>query len=185
RAAGRKEELSYQIAKRSRELKRDMEQRLTGNYGSIAGNATTTARETAGVEAWLTGNVDRGSGGADGGFSAGIVTAATDGTQRAFTEDQLKAVIEMCWTEGGNPQVIMVGPHNKQAASGFGGIATLYRDTAGSSKPATILGAADVYVSDFGEHRIVPNRFSRDRTALVLDPEFWEVRYLQPFRVQP
>jgi len=35
-----------------------------------------------------------------------------------------------------------------------------------------------LYISDFGEHRIVPNRFSRNRTALVLDMDYWAVAYL-------
>lgn len=183
--AGRKRELSYQITKRSRELKRDQETRLTGNYPSVVG-AAGTARETAGVEAWLETNVSRGATGADGGYTAGtgIVSAATDGTQRAFTEALLKPVIKDVWEAGGSPKVIMVGPSNKQTASTFPGIATLYRDTGPKgNKAASILGAADIYVSDFGEHSIVPNRFSRDRTALVLDMDYWEVKYLQPYKV--
>ena len=36
-----------------------------------------------------------------------------------------------------------------------------------------------IYISDFGEHRIVPNRFSRNRTALVLDMDYWSVGYLR------
>lgn len=184
-SAGRKSELSYQLSKRSRELKRDMEARLTGNYASTAG-AAGAARATAGVEAWLASNTELGSGGAVGGYTTtGVVVAATDATStqfQTFIEADLKSVIKQCWTNGGDPGVVMVGPFNKQKASGFGGIATLYRDTAGSMKPATIMGAADVYVSDFGEHRIVPNRFSRDRTALVLDMDYWEVAYLRPFQ---
>lgn len=184
-SAGRKSELSYQLSKRSRELKRDMETRLTGNYASTAG-AAGAARATAGVEAWLASNTELGSGGAVGGYTTtGVVVAATDATStqfQTFIEADLKSVIKQCWTNGGDPGVVMVGPFNKQKASGFGGIATLYRDTAGSMKPATIMGAADVYVSDFGEHRIVPNRFSRDRTALVLDMDYWEVAYLRPFQ---
>ena len=43
----------------------------------------------------------------------------TDGTQRAFTEAQLKAVIQKCWTSGGKPETIMLGAFNKQAFSTF------------------------------------------------------------------
>lgn len=181
-AAGRRDELSYQLTKRSRELKRDIEARMTGNHASSA----AATRKSAGVEAWLVTNTDRGADGDGGGYTAGgTVSAATDAAdddRREFTEDQLKAVVQSCWNEGGDPGVIMVGAFNKQKASGFSGIATLYRDTAGSRKPATIMGAADIYVSDFGEHRIVANRFSRDRTALVLDMAYWELAYLRGFR---
>lgn len=178
--AGRKSELSYQIAKKAKELKRDMEAILTGNQASYAGSSSV-ARKTGSVEAWLTTNVSRGTGGLSGGFSAGVVSAATDGTERAYTEDLLKEVIQSCWSNGGDPSVIIVGPKNKAVGSGFAGIATQYRENTGT-KQATIIAGADVYVSDFGEHRIVASRFSRDRSALVLDPEYWGVAYLRPFR---
>lgn len=190
-AAGRKQELSYQITKRSKEIKRDMETRLTNNYASKAGSALT-ARELGSVESWISTNVSRGTGGSSGGFSTttGLTVAATDATSsniRTFTEARLKTVIASCWSAGGEPDTIMVGAFNKQKASAFSGIATLYRDTAGKNSAAqiSIVGGADVYVSDFGSHKIVPNRFSRDRTALVLDTGFWEVLYLQPFNVTP
>ncbi len=178
--AGRKSELSYQIAKRAKELKRDMEFILTGNQASAQGSSAV-ARTSGSVEAWLTSNVNRGAGGASGGFSAGIVTAATDGTQRAYTETLLKNVIQACWANGGDPSTIIVGPKNKAIGSTFTGIATQYRENSGA-KQATIIAGADVYVSDFGEHRIYASRFSRDRSALVLDMEYWGVSYLRPFQ---
>ncbi len=178
--AGRKSELSYQIAKRSKELKRDMEFVLTGNQASAAGSSSV-ARTTGSVEAWLTSNVSRGVGGASGGFSGGTVAAATDGTQRAYTETLLKNVIQSCWANGGDPSTIIVGPKNKAVGSTFTGIATQYRENSGS-RQATIIAGADVYVSDFGEHRIYPSRFNRDRSVLVLDMEYWGVAYLRPFQ---
>ena len=125
--AGRKSELSYQIAKRAKELKRDMEFILTGNQASVVGSSSV-ARTTGSVEAWLTSNVSRGAGGVSGGFSAGIVGAATDGTQRAYTEALLKNVIQSCWANGGDPATIIVGPKNKAIGSTFTGIATQYRE---------------------------------------------------------
>lgn len=38
-----------------------------------------------------------------------------------------------------------------------------------------------VYVSDFGEHRIVPNRFQRDKTAFAFDMDYWCLAYLRRF----
>ncbi len=181
-AAGRESELSYQLAKRSKELKRDIEFSLTGNQASAAGSSSV-ARTTGSIEAWLTTNVSRGAGGASGGFSGGTVAAATDGTQRAYTESLLKSVIQSCWSNGGDPSTIIVGPKNKAVGSGFTGIATQYRENKGS-KQATIIAAADIYVSDFGEHKIMPSRFSRDRSVLVLDTEYWGIAFLRPFQRQ-
>lgn len=180
--AGRKSEMAYQMAKSSKELKRDMEYALTRNQASSAGGSST-ARTLASVESWLSTNKTHlGASGTTPGFSSGTVAAPTDGTQAgSFTEALLKSVIQSCWTQGGDPGVVMVGPVNKQKASAFAGIATQYRENSGM-KRATILGAADVYISDFGEHRIVANRFSRERTALILDMDYWGVAYLRPFK---
>jgi hypothetical protein len=184
--AGRKREMAYQLMKRSEEMKRDMESILTANHGSSAGGSGT-ARQLAGAEAWLSVNktsLGTGTAQTTPGFvtSTGLVTAPTDSTVAvAATVTALKVVIRECWTNGGSPTVIMVGPFNKQAFSAFGGIATLYREATSTANGTRIVGAADVYVSDFGEHRIVPNRFQRDRTALVLDMDYWSVNYLRKF----
>jgi hypothetical protein len=143
----------------------------------------STARRTAGLPAFLRTNTNRSTGatpGADPTVSNGLVNAAaTDGTTRAFTEAMLKDVIQKVWTEGGTPKMLMVGPGNKVVASTFTGIADIrYNLTA--PKTAAIIGAADVYVSDFGQVSIVPNRFQRNRDAFVLDPDFAELCWLRP-----
>lgn len=177
--AGRGDELSYQVMKRGKELKRDMESTLTSNNASVAG-AAGTARKCAGFEAWIQTNDSRGAGGSNTAFSAGIQAAATDGTQRAFSETYLKDVMQLCWENGGEPSILMVGGFNKKAVSGFTGIADQVRDT--GSKAATIVATADVYVSDFGTLKVVPNRFSRSRSALVVDPGMWKLCYYQRFQ---
>lgn len=174
--AGRRSEMTYQLAKLGSELKRDMESALLANQSPVAGN-TTTARRTAGLPAWIKTNTSFGTGGAD---TAGVA-ARTDGTQRAFTEALLKTVIQKVWTSGGTPKMLMVGPFNKTAASAFTGIATRYRDVP-AGQQAQIIGAADVYVSDFGTVNIVPNRFQRDRDAFVVDPDYASLAVLRPIQ---
>ncbi|TFI59108.1 head protein [Sphingomonas parva] len=180
--AGRGDELSYQLMKRSKELKRDMETRLTGNYPSVAGNAGA-ARKCAGFEAWIQSNDSRGVGGASTAFAGGLQAAATDGAARPFTEQLLLDVMQSCWNEGGEPRLVLVGGFNKRAASTFSGIATQYRENSGQKK-ATIVAAADVYVTDFGTVNIVASRFSRPRSALVVDPGMWKLCYYQRFRTE-
>lgn len=192
--AGRENELSYQLAKRGKELKRDIEARFTGNFASVLG-AAGTAGEAGGAEAYITTNVSRGAGGANGGFNSGtgLIAAATDGTLQTATEALLKTVIASAWTNGGDPKMIMVNGLMKQKFSGFGGIATQYRDNPGE-KAAVIIAAADVYKSDFGLHSIVPNRFmsfgagrattnvGKNRTALILDMSSWKASTLQAMK---
>ena len=172
--AGRASEIAYQIAKAAKELKRDLESSLTANNAEVTG-AAGTAREMGGLGAWVITNDVFGSGGASG---AGIGNPArTDGTQRVFTETQLKSVIKSVWNSGGNPQIIMVGPFNKQKLSGFTGNST--RFDAGAD--ATLYTSVDVYASDFGQTQVIPNRFSRDRDAWVLDMDYWGVAFLRDF----
>jgi len=178
--AGRRSELTYQLAKMGAALKRDMESSLLANQAAVAGN-TTTARRTAGLPAWLTSNTSFGTGGADPTVGSTPTAARTDGTQRAFTEALLKDVIAEVWTSGGTPKMLMVGAFNKQAASAFSGIATKFRDVP-AGQQAQIIGAADVYVSDFGTVNIVPNRFQRARDAFVVDPEYASLAILRPIQ---
>ena len=176
--AGRNDELSYQIAKRGKELKRDIEAVLTANNAQVAGDSST-ARETGGLGAWIASNASAGSGGA---LATGNgTTARTDGTQRDFTETMLKDAMQQAFVSGGQPSILMVGPHNKTVVSGFAGIAA-QRYQAPSDAPTTIIGAADVYLSDFGTLNVVANRFSPERTAYLLDPEYASVCYLRPIQ---
>jgi hypothetical protein len=176
--AGRDSEVAYQLAKRGKELKRDIEATLLRNGARAVGNSTT-APETAGLPAWIKTNTSKGA--APGADPAGDGTnARTDGVQRAFTEDMVKDVMQKAWTAGGNPSILMVGPYNKTVASGFQGIAETR--VAGGDSPTTIIGAADIYVSDFGNISFVPNRFQRERDAFLLDPEYASVCYLRPIQ---
>jgi hypothetical protein len=176
--AGKKSEVAYQVAKAGKELKRDMECRLTSPQIAETGSSSG-ARECSGAEAVIKTNTSHGVSGSTNGTADCV-----DGTQRAFTEVLLKPQIKGCYTEGGMPGMIMVGPHNKSVASGFGGIATIYRDQKNVGQ-GVIIGAADIYVSDFGTFKIIPNRVQRDRTALILDTDYWAVGYLRPFSVKP
>ena len=177
-AAGRNDEFAFQIAKRGRELKRDLEATLCLNNAKVAGNSST-ARETAGLGAWIATNDVFGVGGASP--TGDGSDARTDGTQADFTETMLKSAMQAAYTAGGQPTLLMVGPFNKTQVSGFAGIAQ-QRYQAPSNAPTTIIGAADVYLSDFGTLQVVPNRFQRERDAFLLDPEYAAVAYLRPIQ---
>lgn len=179
--AGRKSEKAYQLAKASAEIKRDMEAILLSNQVASAGDATT-ARTLGGLQTWLASNTSNGSGGSAG---ASGTTARTTGTDRAFTATILNTVIQSAYTNGGAPTLLMVTPAQKVVASTFAGIATRYKDVPGTVQ-AAIIGAADVYVSDFGTISIIPNRFipntDSDDVAFLVDPEMASVAYLRPFQ---
>ena len=179
--AGRRSELAYQIAKRGAELKRDQEFTMLNGAVAAAGN-TTTARGTASLQAFIKTNYDMQTNGANPSYTTLPNSARTDGNVRTFTETILKNVIQQVWTAGGTPKILMTGPVNKQRVSGFSGIASSRFNIDGGARPATIIGAADIYVSDFGNVQVVPNRFQRERDAFVIDPDYAKLMTLRPYQ---
>jgi len=179
--AGRRSELAYQIAKRSAELKRDQEFTMLNGAVAAAGN-TSTARGTASLGAFVKTNVDLQTNGANPSYTTLPNSARTDGNVRTFTETILKNVIQQVWSSGGAPKILMCGPVNKQRVSGFSGIASSRFNINGGEKPATLIGAVDLYVSDFGTVAVIANRFQRERDAWVLDPEYAKMTVLRPYQ---
>ena len=171
--AGRRNEMSYQVAKMAKELKRDMENDLCANNAEVTGDASTS-RELGGIPAWITTNTSNGTSGTDGSLGN---TARTDGTQRSVNEEQLKTVLAACFDAGGEPDCILVGSFVKQAISGFTGNATRFK----GAEDARLQAAIDIYDSDFGSLEIKPSRFSRARDALVLQMDLWAVAFLRAF----
>ena len=171
--AGKRSEMAHQLAIMSKALKRDMEEALCQKGAKTTGDATT-ARVTGGFESWITSNDSRGTSGASTGGGA----APTDGTQRALTETLLKDTLQLCFENGGEPSMAICGPHNKQVISGFTG-RTQARQMIDAN---TVEASVSVYSSDFGELKIVPSNRSRERSLLLVDPEFAKVSYLRDFK---
>lgn len=159
--AGKTSDVSYERAKKGRELKIDMEVMMLSNQASQAGS-DAIARRSAGLRAWIATNDSMGSGGASGGYNSGTgaVDAATNGTQRTFTKTILDGLIEGTYNAGGNPDLLMVSPYVKRVFSTFMSDANVapQRMTTSATKQATIVGAADSYLSDYGLIDVVPNR---------------------------
>ena len=171
--AGKRSEMAHQLAIMSKALKRDMEEALCQKNGKTTGDATT-ARKTGAFESWMKSNVSN----AAGSTPTGGGTAPTDGTQRALTEPLLKAVLQSCFENGGEPSLAICGPVNKQKISGFTG-----RSSARQMIDATTVEASvSIYSSDFGELKIVPSNRSRERSLLLVDPEMAKVSYLRDFK---
>jgi hypothetical protein len=187
--AGRASEKAYQLAKRSAELKRDMEYTINSMQAGNAGGPTT-ARATACLGAWLKSNTyfdATTTPGVDPTYTAGVPdTARTDGTQVAYTETILKYVVAAGWSSGADVSrwVHLLGPVNKAKASAFSGVATATYNQ-NTPKPFAIIGSADIYVSEFGTFTIKANRFQRERDGWFLDPRYLKVGYLRPFKMVP
>jgi hypothetical protein len=175
--AGMKSEVAYQVQKKGRELRRDIEAILLNNQAAVAA-ASGTAPTTAGVPSWLVTNINMGAGGAAP--TGNGSNTRTAGTNRTFVESLLKSVIQEVFSNSGDqPDLLLVPPTLKQTTSTFPGNSTRYLDASGRELVTTI----DVYCSDFGDFKIVPDRFADPNTALLLNSDLWSLCWLRPIRL--
>ena len=193
--AGRKSTQAYRMAKAAKELKRDMEKMLTQNTAAVVGNNTTPGtggqptgdtRKTGSLGAWVGGNSLHETTGTPTGAACGGDgnDATTDsGTLRVISLTLIRQMIQKLFVAGSDADTIMVGPFNKEAISQLAGSSQLspLRTAANPEKQAHVVEAWDVYVSDFGNFKVMPNRFQRERDGWFLDWDFWAVSYLRPF----
>lgn len=167
--AGRKNELAYQMTLAGLELRRDMESSAT-QLDVLA----TSPRQSRGLLGWVVDNTNNG-----GGTLSNYInnTGNTNGTLRNYQETQLKDACQKAYTAGGDPDVLMMPPALKQTFSTFTGNST--RMDKGEDQK--LYASVDVYVSDFGELKAVPNRFMRTRDVFGLEMDKWAIAYLRPF----
>ena len=187
--AGMDELFAYHTMRAAKELKRNIETALLGNYPASAGTSTTP-RVSAGVPNWLyTNNHIKLTGQAANGMSttapvSGFATATMPGigsSATAFLEADLKSMLQQAWSCGGEVDTILATASVYNTISGFTGLATRFRDV-GSRQQAQIIGAADVYVSAFGSHNLRINRYMPSGFCYALDTSTWAVAYLRPFQ---
>jgi hypothetical protein len=189
--AGRKSEIAREIRRKGLKLRFSMEGIILSNQASLAGNFSTPGK-LGGFPAWLTSNALRGSGGSDGGFnsSTGVVDAATNGSQRAFSKTLLDELCQTVNNSGGNVKNLMVSNYVKTVFSGLMNTSATsqVRTNLAGNEQGTITSAADMYVSDFGVVKIIPNRRMTKlgaaiaRNAFMIDPEYVKLGVFRPIQ---
>lgn len=164
---GRTSESAYLKAKATKEVKNDIETMIFDNNAQVD-SAEATAREMAGLPAWYTTNVSRGAGGSSGGSGT---SAATNGTQRAYTESLLLTVCESIWTNSGMSEktLLVANAYNVgRVMPTFTGNATLTLDT----KEGKRYGQIDFYRTQFGTLKVVPCRNVAARDVHIIQPDY-------------
>ena len=190
-AAGGSNKMGFQLLKKSKELKRDMEGILTYNQAKNAGSSST-ARVLAGLPAWLQQNVVFQTGGspsganpavASNGWTDGTNTRVYNGTTVALTEAMVKFMLQQVYKSSGDcPEYMLVSPQNKQNISAFSGPGTRFIEV----EDKTLRTAVDVYQSDFGDVKIVPDIFlAHSGDVFAINPNYVRVAYLRPFQTIP
>jgi len=174
--AGRDREMNYQMLKRGKELKLDMEHACIGLNNAKVAPAVSTAGELASVTSWITTNTNFVTGGADP--TGDGTDARTNGTTPvAFTEAKLESVVDSIFTNSGEfADTILLNATNKRAMNAFTGRAT---STDHNVAANSIISAADVYKSDYGDLKIIPSRHIRGRDALVYNKSKWAIAFLR------
>lgn len=169
----------------------DIEGILTYNSPKAAGNSTT-ASTTAGLPCWLYTNTVFQTGGTPSGANPTLnANGWTDGTsartynsaKAAITEAQVKQVLQSIYTHSGeSPEYCLVSPANKQNISAFAGPGTRFIEV----EDKTLKTAVDVYQSDFGDVKIIPDIFlAQSKDCFFINPDYIRVAYLRPFQTIP
>lgn len=179
--AGRNSEMALQMADRTVELRKDMEAIMFCTNQAETRTGTRTLRS---FESWIRTTASRGVGGAnpaDPNVTPG--TTATDGTQRAFTEQMIKDSMKASFNAGAKPTNLIMGAHAKIVASGFTGRAGSTSDVNKNAVSSNVTK----YESDFGILDFIPHPYMRSagRTIIGLDPKMAKVSYLRKFKSYP
>jgi len=158
---GRAKETAYQLGRALKEIKRDLEFAYVGaSNAGVAGNSTT-AREMDSADQLI---------------DAATTTA---GGTAALTETMLLDTGEAVFNEGGDASVFMIKPADAQIVAGFTGASGRYRNFNDGTK--TLVNVIDLYVSPYGEYKVVLNRHQMSTHAFLLDPSMWRSAVLRPF----
>lgn len=183
--AGRGSEMAYIKAQAMLELKRDIEAMVLSNNAAVA-PTTSVAGKSAGLGVQSYANALHNGAGATAAWTSGApTTAVTAGTNRAFTEALIKTACQNVYTNsGGVASMVVMSPSHKATFSGFTGIAQNRLDVKGKNQ-GTIIGAADVYVSDFGALEIVPHYLMAGATDVhLLNTEYIDLAVLDGFKTE-
>lgn len=175
--AGRKSELAYQLAKKGKEIKLDMEHMLVGVPLAKIQRNSATAGQAGNIYSYYKTN---GSVGATGTLPTGNgVDTGSDGTDRVLTEAMIIDASEKIWREGGKANQIQTSASLKKHISAkFKGRATEINLDASKS---TVSQTVDVYECDFGKYTIKANRWFKSNALFMFDPKMHSLCYLRPF----
>ncbi len=196
--AGRKSTQAYQLAKRAKEIKRDMELMLTGedlkSDGASPSPGPAAARKTGAFMSWLgespaaTSNIIDGSASPTAPIAnagTGSSVASPSGSDAVLTMAMVNECVEQIYKAGGSADTIMCDAPLKVKMSSLAGstVADLVKNW-DKDAPAHAVNAVDVIVTDFGTFRIVPSRFCLANQLYFIDFDFWSIDYLRPFQTE-
>jgi hypothetical protein len=163
---GRASEMDYQVMKKAREVRRDIEHALCGTaQAAVAGNSVT-ARQLGSMQSLI----------------AAATTDDNGAVLRPFTEALVLAVHQATYEIGGDPTQLQVSPAHSVIVANFAYASGRQRDFANESR---IVNKVDLYVSPFGELSVVTNKWLKGNDAFLLEVDRWYLPELRPMSSTP
>lgn len=183
---GRAKETAYQLSKRAAELKRDHEYVMLNKQAGGAGNLNNVTLTSIGNTANVTADAAR----TMASFQAQVVAGnlvKTGGASTPMSEANLLTALQTLYTNGADPSLIMIPPGEAQNVANYAAAAGRLREIENSSgaDARKIINAVDLYVSPFGEVKVVLNRFQAADDHLIFDPDMWKLQVLRPWARVP
>lgn len=182
--AGKVQKRKYQKLKKGVEIRKDVEYAIVSNQASVGGNI----RRLGGLPSWITSNVSRGAGGANGGFSSvtGLTVAATNGTQRAFTKTIMDSVMQQGFNNGAKFKHVVGSAWVKSVFVTFmsdANVAQFRYSVSANGSRNTIQATADFYEGPFGKVLVHPSTVQSTpalaRNVFFIDPDYLEFLWLR------
>lgn len=173
--AGGEDEYNRQLVLRGMEVKRDLELATT----SPLVRTITDPRHMSGLPCYTL-NGSRGAG-------AGVMpvgdgsNAGTAGTLRDLTLAMVDTAMQQCWQAGGKPTLGIMSGNVKayfatlsQGGTGNAVVAQNIQNVT-SREEVTIMGAVDVYRTNFGALQLAPDRFCPLHQILLVSTDYVEL----------
>jgi len=177
KAAGKSSEMAHQMALKSKVLKNDIESIALSDQ-PLDDGTDDGIRRTRAFAHWLSTNVSRGATGAG---PVSETAAVTPGTQRAITEALVRTQMQTCYDNGAKPTTMITGSVNKLQIDGFTGRANSRHNIDANKASQGI----SVYASDFGDLKVMLDRWLPQERVILLDPEFARMAFYRPFFQKP
>ena len=159
---GRAKETAYQLGKYSKEVKRDLEAILLSWQVAAAGDNTSTPAQMHGFKQQV--------------YQGAVVN--TGGVGIAMSEANLLSALSTTYTAGAEPSLLMIPPGEGTTVANFAAASGRTRDLEDMKK---VVNAVDLYVSPYGEVKVILNRFANTRTHYVFNPDDWKLAVLRPW----
>ena len=171
--AGRDKETAYVKVLKGLEQRRDIEKALCKNEARSASDP----RKAGKISSYIT-NVNLVS---PSTTPTGDGSDVSDkaGTNAALTLAKIDAAMKLAYTDGGQPDMLVVSPANKVAFSDLSGgsVATAQLQYS-APKEIAIIGSVSMYLTDFGELSVTIDRQMPNDTVFLLDSDHYSVGHL-------